>query len=567
MTPPILQKMINHTFMKNSLVTMLVALLAIGDIDAQVINRAVLFSEEGTVDCGVMPRLDDATSYSIQFWMNPIEWKEGATLMQRGEDFAVKLGNPGSLVFITPGKSLNVSNEELGPEVWNQITLICNDGDAKVLINGKEAAQGKLSALKSHKESFKLGGDYSGRLDEIRIWDAPLDESMERFDYFTHNTLNKWCPMWNNLVAYYKMDQENCPYLVDYKAIETPDLGYDHHGILSRGVTRIESDNERMPYLINAAYIQTDRAMNWNVPSDQYLLSNQLIILGADAYSDGHIKERSPNNHQSLKDYFAGRGGVKVFISVLGSYRVREKFGNWREILGNPTSHMNFVNDLVALSKDYDGVELDLEWIEQPEMWKDFGILAQQIREKLPDNKEFRISLHNNYCDFPLENSNSVGGFTFQQYGPNYKNFSYNNFLENVEKFKKKFDSKKIMTSYSTTTSKGRDGSPVKMTGFDVLDNYQINDNDEDVYSDGSDVWSFMGPMQVYKRAKHTRENNLQGIFYWDMAGDQRNIDETTANKDSNIGEFNHAKYCSYGINANNDIIINDLQVNHYKGE
>lgn len=558
-----------------------------GIVSGQVLNRALSFGKTGIVECGVIDDLKGNDSYSLQFQVNPAVWKEGASLISLGKNFSVKLGKPGEIIFTSGKSKLKAISPDLSAEKWNQITLICNKGAARVLFNGKEVARGKLNGLPKSGSALTLGGNYSGLLDEIRLWDSALNDDMKKFDYFTGNTLNKWCPMWKNLVVYYKMDQELEGRIVDYKelidltdgnkkdsagrkdgkangklikgekgfALEYPEGSANNHGLMKGDVKRVEAQNDKMPYLINGAYIQTDRALNWYIPADQYLLSNELLILGADALSDGHIVEKTPNNHGDLPKIYEGRGGIKVFMCIQGTYRVREKFGDWREILGDKEKHRIFAEDLAALSKDYDGVELDLEWIEEPVQWEQFGQLAQEIRKRLPAEKEFRISLHNNYSDFPAEDMEVVDGFTFQQYGPNPKNFSYANYLQNVEKFMKRYEKEKILTSYSTTTSRGEGGSPVLMIRFDVLNDYSENDKDVDIYNNEKDTWSYMGPMQVYKRAKHTRENNLAGIFYWDIAGDNRE-GSASDNEEESLEGFNQAKYCSYGINANNEVII-----------
>ncbi|MCH5234544.1 MAG: hypothetical protein J1E16_04560 [Muribaculaceae bacterium] len=779
--------------MKKLILASALMAVAFGGLNAQVVNRAIQVSPEGAVDCGAMPDLDNLRSFSLQFWFNPDSWTEGATIMSRGDNFAIKLGPQGTVRFINGEKEIAASQSELKPGEWSQVTMICDDGKASVIVNNEETSVGTLGEIGKSGESFVLGGNYSGKIDEVRIWNESLDDTMKSFDYFTHNTLNKWCPMWDNLVAYYKMDQKDCPYLVDYKGIEDNLKSYDNHGILSPGVEKVDADNDKMPYLINSAYTNNERFFDRIIPREQYLLSNDLIILGVNVYEeDGRLETKSPNNHavvlknteylpefegregvlsfdgnasmelpakmfpiedvytfeswvyidewvpgayilrkenadqtkgiaaylgdedekrvlvringktyastldvslpvkkwvhfgfcpgtnsslantffffkdgrryncdadselttgeigkvntfinddsaefplilgenlkgkldetllwnkdlsasvvsghktkvpmpgldntisqndiqgslgfyryddpedlgfsshsqdswlKIMKSAYEGHGGVKFFISVQGSYSPSDAFGDWRNILGSADKRARFASDLAEISKNYDGVELDLEWIEKVAQWSDYGLLAKEIREKLPEGKEFRISLHNSYTGFPAEYMEYVDGFTFQQYGPQAANFGYQNFQNNVNNFMKKFDRNKIMTSYSTTTSKGDGGSAVIGVKGDCLESYMPSDADADKYTNGKgETWTYMGPMQVYKRAKYTRENNLQGIFYWDMGNDYW---LGTAAKPE-MPEYNQAKYCSYAINANNDTIVKDLKVNHY---
>lgn len=779
--------------MKKTLLASAFAVLAVSGLNAQVVNRALEFTPEGTVDCGAMPELNGLSSYSIQFWLNPDSWTENATIISRGDNFAVKLGAQNAIRFINGGEEITASHKELKTGDWSQVTMICDEGKVQILVNNMYAGNGILDGLDESDSPLVLGGEYSGLLDEIRIWNDALNEEMDSFDFFIYNTLNKWNPMWDNLMVYYKMDQENCPYLVDYKGIEDKLKPYDNHGILSEGVKKVEAHNDKMPYLINSAYTNNERFFDRIIPREQYLLSNDLIILGVNVYaSDGHLETKSPNNHavalknteylpefegregvlsfdgtasmqlpsamfpiddvytfeswlyidewvpgayilrkenadqtkgiaaylgdedqkrvlvringkvyastldaslpvakwvhfgfctgtnvdlpntfyffkdgrryncdnktdlttgevgkkntfinedsadfplligenlkgkldetllwkqdlsastvnshktkvtmpgldntvsatsfqnslgyykyddpedlgfsshsqdswlKIMKSAYEGHAGVKFHISVQGMYTPNDSYGDWRNILGDTEKMERFASDLAEISKNYDGVELDLEWIEQSGLWKSYGELAKIIREKLPEGKEFRISLHNEYSAFPTEYQEYVDGFTFQQYGPGKTQFGYQYFQNHIYNFKKSFDSNKIMTSYSTTTSKGENGSAVIGVKGGCLDNYIPNDDNMDSYTnEAGETWYYMGPMQVYRRAQHTRENNLQGIFYWDMGNDYWL--GTAANPEMPV--YNQAKFCSYAINANNDTIINNLNVNHY---
>lgn len=768
-----------------------------GSINAQVVNRAVSFTPEGTVDCGAMPLLDNLKSYSLQFWLMPDKWTPGAYLLSRGDSFTVKLGEPGNIEFKVGDSSATATSSDLKASDWNQVTLICEDGNATMMVNGEEVSTGALGEIPVSTDEFMLGGGYTGLLDEVRVWNDALNEDMKTFDYFTHNTLNKWNPMWENLVAYYKMDQKDCKYLVDYKGIEDKLKSYDNHGVMSDGVNRVEANNEKMPYLINSAYTNNPRFYDRIIPRDQYLLSNDLIVLGVDVFaSDGHLETKTPNNHANvsgvdyydtyegrkgviafkgaeskfeipakalkpstaytfeswiyldewtpgayllrketddqkngvavylgedaenptlivrvdgkrissrtldipmkewfhlgiastnggsktyafsfvingktfngdpnasddssnvlpsgnedcktyigenihakfddlclwnkmlveseikkqmttipmpgldrnvteadmnsaqgfyrfddvenlghsshsqdewiriMKSAYEGHAGVSFFISVQGYYTPREPYGDWRNVLSDAKKRERFVSDLVEISKSYDGVELDLEWIEGgPTMWNNYGILCDEIEAALPEGKKFRVSLHNAYyTGFPTDKRSKYDGFTFQQYGPQTTHYSYKNFENRVKNFiDANYPKNKIMTSYSTTTSQGttKDWKTVDITGVKngALDEYvpaSVEERNYDEWTNSSGTtYRYMGPMQVYARAKHTREENLQGIFYWDMGND--GWKGTVANPI--MHEYNMAKYCSYGINANNDTIVNNLNIKHY---
>lgn len=789
---------------KKFALTAALAISAIFAVDAQVDNRALSLPAGASVDCGEMPGLNKLDSYSIQFWMNPGTWTEGATLLSRGDDFSVTLGSKGSVVFNIGGKSFTTtSSSELAEGTWGQVTLSCDKGNATAFVDNVAAGTGSLGSISESSAPFIIGGGtYAGLIDEIRLYNDALStgdfgHDMETFDNFTFNTLNKWCPMWDNIVAYYKMDQPQYDkHLVEYKVIES-NTGWNCHGEFKDGAKLVAANNDKMPYLINSAYTENLRFFDRIIPRDQYLLSNDVIILGADVYAQtGHIETRTPNNHATVgdavksvsslesrtgvvtldgtansiitapaatfpnedmnysfetwiyldewtpgaylfrkenenstkgvalllgddpankslvlrvngkkivsqtvdiplktwnhigiapgqegrpisaaafaingnsvrpntsltdSDYeliptgvsdiditvgknlkasldetcfwvyplsaadfknhmtkipmraldgnvtvqdmnkvsayyryddasnlghsyhsqdewrnimmsaYEGRAGVKVFISVNGKYNPDEVHGDWRNILSNDTKRKTFAADLAELSKSYDGVELDLEWIEGGQtQWENYGKLSDEIKKVLPEGKLFRISLHQNYQGFPVDKLDNVDGLTFQQYGPDNGLFSYSTFTRRSPELWNRFsDKSKIMTSYSTTTSNGYVGGqqsksiqPLGLRLF--LDTFTEDDLDKDVntYVSGGTTFYYMGPLQIYKRAKYTRDQKLQGIFYWDMGNDYWL--GTSANPV--MPTYNAAKYASYGINANCDTIVSNLPVVH----
>ena len=324
-----------------------------GTISAMPVNRAISFTPEGTVNCGAMPALNNLDSYSIQFWVNPDAWIDGATIMKRGDNFSVKLGPVGNIIILNGANSVTASADDLKSGEWNQLTLICKNGEATVLVNGEAAGKGTLGSLDETKRAFILGGDYEGLLDEVRLWDAALNEEMETFEYFIFNTLNKWNPMWENLVAYYKMDQENCPTLVEYKSLEVTDGEYDNHGVMSDGVVRVNANNPKLPYLLNAAYTENARFNDRLIPQDAYLLSNEIIILGSDCVAeDGSITLRMANNHGTI------HGGVKYVESKGVRSGVVELDGKEGTYIEAPAASLHYYKE-VTTDADYKNPKLD----------------------------------------------------------------------------------------------------------------------------------------------------------------------------------------------------------------
>lgn len=763
------------------------ALAVCGVSQAQVQNYALRLNAGSSVDCGMMPQLDNAGDYTVQFWMNPDEWTRGAVILDRGEGFKVSLGNAGELEFQLGATTLKANSTKLKAGAWAQVTLLSTGTGAKALINGEESGSATGNTNIAASESpLTIGGGYKGRIDEIRIWKCVLESD---FEYYIHNTLNEWMPQYEDLLVYYKMDQELCEHLVDYCAIDK-EADYNNHGILKDGATKeAVTDNEGLPYIINSAYTANERFYDRYIPAEQYRLSNDIIILGVMSYADGHLELSSANDHATLcgdakrlaeyegrnavlsidgngwleapssamdntggygfesfiyleewtdgaylvrRENVEGTEGFAVMLDHFSSDRVPDPVavikirvngkcwnypvnittGEWHHIgvgyrggntvntvfnvgidgesagtprayyhdgstdgvpawpadakveigkglkacldqtviprsgagAGDFASHMKnglpmvsltqqvtstilqnagayydyddpeqpgfdlysqdnwlrimksafdgyrgahfylsvktpkgyndsnlntlisnaswrekFATDLAELSKPYDGVELDLEWVYN---WNAYGLLAQKIREKLPEGKIYRVSTHNVTYSFPKDKMQYVDGFTFQQYGPQTKHFVYSTFESYCRAFVSYgYDRKKIMTSYSTTTSNGSIGSPIK----GVKDGFFDGDYEPQLESEYKDFngerFYFTGPLQTYHRAKYTREQGFMGIFYWDMGND---VYDTNPDGTKTMSKWNLARWSTYAINSNIDRLVTKVDVNHY---
>lgn len=290
--------------------------LGVATATAQVQNYALRFDPAGSVDCGSLPALDGRRSFIVQFRLNPTEWTPGATILSHGDGFKVAMGSDGALAFTVGTTTFSHSGIPTGE--WSSVSIRVSEG-GKVFINGsRKSGTADAVPVSTSDDRLTLGGGYKGLLDEVRIWGTDIGDE---FNYFEHTTLNKWNPNLKDLLVYYKMDQDRCDNLVDYREIFAGSTSaYNNHGILSpTGVKREAVDIPGLPYLINGAYTANERFYDRSIPRDQYLLSNDLIILGIESMSDGHLRPATPNNHGTLngdarwmKEY-AGREGVMAF--------------------------------------------------------------------------------------------------------------------------------------------------------------------------------------------------------------------------------------------------------------
>lgn len=291
-----------------------IVFVACSVLQAQVQNYALRLDTDSSVDCGPMPQLSGAATYTLQFWINPDQWTQGAVLLERGTGLKASLGTPGELSFTLGNATLTAKSDLLKAGQWAQVTILCSDSKATVLVDGVPAGSAEGTSLSESNSSFIIGGNgYKGRIDEFRIWKCLLSD---QFDYYMFNTLNEWMPQYEDLLVYYKMDQELCENLVDYCAIDK-DSDFNNHGVLIGGATKeAVTDNDKMPYLINSAYTANERFYDRVIPAEQYRLSNDIIILGVQSFADGHLELSSANDHATLEgsasqlDNYEGRMGV-----------------------------------------------------------------------------------------------------------------------------------------------------------------------------------------------------------------------------------------------------------------
>lgn len=296
-------------------------LLLMGTIHSagQVTNYALRIGQNALVDCGRPQLMEGKESYTLQLWICPDNWTKDAVIICAGDgSVSVRLSDANTVEFKIGDGILMATSADLQSGRWSQLTLLCDGGEARVLVNGIETVAGRLPAFPHLVSNMLIGGGaYQGRIDELRLWSTCLPAD---FDYFIHTTVNRWNPEWDNLVAYYKFDQDLCDNIVDYKSLYVNET-YNLHGIISGNAMReAVCDNPRLPYLVNGAYTANERFYDRAIPREQYLLANDLIILGIQSYPDGHLKYVTPCNHGIVSNggYMAGYQGRKGVLALHG---------------------------------------------------------------------------------------------------------------------------------------------------------------------------------------------------------------------------------------------------------
>ena len=277
----------------------------------QVTNYAIQFLSDGVLETDNVSELNELQNYTVQFWINPTEWNSNATVFSRGSStnlFELKLLEENSIQLSCGDNLVTVNSDALQTGVWSQVTIVAGTDKVSVYINDELAEEQSVTmTIPSSTDDLKIGGNnFLGKIDEFRIWNTNLQDD---FFFLWRNTINKHHPNWDNLILYYKFDQNLCDNVVDYT--------FEHHAMFSGdGVSRIAvTDNEKFKYRKSVAYTNFARWADRQIDKDKYLLSNDLIVLSLEVDEDGYATIPYPYNEGVVSNggylsEYNGREGV-----------------------------------------------------------------------------------------------------------------------------------------------------------------------------------------------------------------------------------------------------------------
>lgn len=297
--------------MKRKTLATLFALTA-ATLPAQTVNYALDNSDgTGQVNALTLTELDNSPEATFQLWFKLSSW-DAATLIAQ-DNFSLAITQQSRMALNIGGQQATIALGGVRLDTWTHLTITYKDGTARAFINDRRTSvSGALPATISataalpDSRSCTLGAGLKGQLDEIRIWNKALDED----NLTRYNTLNRFHPDYDNLVAYWKCDQELCPSLYDYKG--------GHHGDM-KGISRVESDNGSLKYRTVTGYTSLIRFLDRNVITrDMFLMTNDLILLSAKIHEDGSVFIEYPDNSMTGTNagYLAeweGRSGLLDF--------------------------------------------------------------------------------------------------------------------------------------------------------------------------------------------------------------------------------------------------------------
>ena len=179
-------------------------------MNAQTTNYALNFEGNGYVNCANIHELNNTQEYAIQAIVNPKEIVDGSYIFKRGtgaDGLSLKVVAGGNLEFAA-GNIVYSINSALQINSWTQVTIAAFANGIDVWINGNKQWMSNTNGavIPSSDEPFVIGQGFKGQIDEFRIWNTAMPSSNPD-NLMIRNTVNKYHPQYDNLLAYYKFDQ------------------------------------------------------------------------------------------------------------------------------------------------------------------------------------------------------------------------------------------------------------------------------------------------------------------------------------------------------------------------
>ena len=133
---------------------------------AQTTNYSLKNDGTGCVNTFPITELNNASEVTLQLWVNPSEWVNGAVLLGQ-DNISLELGTD-QVLKIKSGSELITVSCNVPLNQWTQITLTLNNGLPGLYINGvKQTVTGSLAQslpIVTH-DAFIIGNGFKGQLD------------------------------------------------------------------------------------------------------------------------------------------------------------------------------------------------------------------------------------------------------------------------------------------------------------------------------------------------------------------------------------------------------------------
>ena len=411
-----------------------------------------------------LPTLNYAT---IEAWMNIEEWRTGAAIFNKSDDnhqLAVKLGDESKkeLIVEINGYTYNFENA-LKADGWEHVAV--------AIVSSTSRAQARI-VLYTNSGANQL---YATQLSTI-----PAE------DDFTFLSTTADAVIGENFKGY--LDEV---------------MVWGN----SRSADKVAQD---------AAGTSGDLTFPGGSDGAIYLLSYWKFD---DAENPGKDTRSWKEMLGEIRKLYAGYRGYKIRIGLISSDK--DDSGNkvWLSHISEAAWREQLVADVKELLPYCDGIDIDFEWLYSGDSrWNTgYGPMVEQLREAIPSDKVFSVSLHPVAYYLPTEYINMPDYYTFQIYGPAVTWFAYDNYVSAYNDFIAwGFPKEKIGMSFPTTASTGSTVSGYKNI---VAANPDLTPDMNTATMSGS-TYTFNGVDCVKDKMNFILEQNSGTVMYFDMGND-----------------------------------------------
>ena len=311
-------------------------------VKSQTINQGISFTgptPSSFASFGNITELNNASQFSFEAWVYIDTWNATncyifRKLVDANNRIDLQLGTPsgtagtGQQMFIhitnTPSGNNYVAYNNLNVAVgqWNHIVITYDGAQTDrtlrqgLYINGTKQTVSTYSAglaglpatTPTTTGAFELGRNFTGRIDEVKLYNIALTPSQIDMK----NTINKYHPLYHNLISYWKMDKNATT------ATTIADTKNKYQGTLTGASLVPVTDNNTFKYKIVSGYIRSNFYESGQVSEEYVRNNNDLIYLTTSPYANGDLFFDYPINDGVLTNAaymasFASRNGVMDF--------------------------------------------------------------------------------------------------------------------------------------------------------------------------------------------------------------------------------------------------------------
>ncbi|NGY37532.1 T9SS type A sorting domain-containing protein [Flavobacterium sp. XN-5] len=315
-------------------VLLIACLLMINQLlKSQTINQSISFSgtSNSLASFGNINELNGVNQFSFEAWVYINQWNENSYIFRKTASTAsridLQLGPIATKrLYFHVANGANtyaaLDNSAINLGQWNHIVMAYDGTKSaynriRIYINGTQATtgiwyssgNGLLAATTPVTTAdFELGKNFNGKIDEVRLWNYALTAS----DIDRKNTINKYHPLYANLISYWKMDK-NATSVINTKN--------NYNGTLSSASFSPVTDNNTFKYKIVSSYIRSNFYESGQISEEYIRNNNDIIYMATSPYANGDLFFDFPVNDGVLNNAaymsnFDSRNGVMDFLGI-----------------------------------------------------------------------------------------------------------------------------------------------------------------------------------------------------------------------------------------------------------